>query len=150
MAAAKTNITNCMSSQGALSQRRSALLPGLLTNNRRRARLDNSGADLACNGSVPLGVSKTTLPCNFRSSPDGTFCRVTHQRGLSESALELLPRVLEQNFVHINPLRLAHGEGDCPRERLGKNRDLRIEVADSLGGLRIGHGVRQFCGHRAR
>jgi len=34
----------------------------------------------------------------------------------SSTSLELLARGPEQDFVHINLLRLAHGEGDCPRE----------------------------------
>jgi len=68
----------------------------------------------------------------------------------SSTRLELLTRGAEQDFVHINLLGLAHGEGDCARERLGRDRDLRIELPDSLGGLRIGHGVRQFGSYRAR
>jgi hypothetical protein len=48
--------------------------------------------------------------------------------------LQLLVRGPEQDLVHVYVLGLADGEGNCPRERFGRNRDLSIKPLDSFGG----------------
>src|SRR6266567_8580980 len=63
-------------------------------------------------------------------------------------SLQLLARGPEQDLVHVPFLGLAHGESDDPSERFGLNGDIRIELAVSLGGIRMGHAVRPFrCYH---
>ena len=58
------------------------------------------------------------------------------QNGQSRAALPR-PKVLacapEENSVHVDILWLAHREGNCPRERVGGNRELVAELANALG-----------------
>ena len=44
---------------------------------------------------------------------------------------QLLGRGAEENFVHVNVFWLAHGEQDCPGERICWNRELRIELLNA-------------------
>jgi hypothetical protein len=56
----------------------------------------------------------------------------------ARGSLQLLARGPEQDLVHVPILRLAHRERDDSRERLGRNRDLLIELLDPLGDVRLG------------
>jgi len=87
---------------------------------------------------------------NARTGRGRPTC-VMHRRFASTEIidLELLARGPEQDLVHVHLLRLAHGEGDCPRERFGRNCN-RIDLADVLSDIRLGHAVRQFRGYRTR
>src|SRR5437763_2052446 len=81
-------------------------------------------------------------------------CTVLDQPPLDLSSargsLQFLARGPEQDLVHVHLLRLAHGEDDGPRERVGRNRNLIIDLVDALGDVRLAHAVRQFRGDRTR
>ena len=55
----------------------------------------------------------------------------------------------KQDLIDVDLVGLTHGIDHGARERVGWNRDLRVEFFDPLGGG-IGHAVRQFGGNRAR
>ena len=56
---------------------------------------------------------------------------------LTSLGSEFLPRRPEQDFVDINIVRLAYGEGDRAREGIGRNSEFIIKLAETLGEVRL-------------
>src|SRR3989440_2829320 len=81
-------------------------------------------------------------------------CTVLDQPPLDLSSargsLQFLARGPEQDLVHVHLLRLAHGEDDGPRERVGGDREGRIKHLHVPGDLPLGDVARQLGGDRAR
>ena len=50
---------------------------------------------------------------------------------LTSLGSEFLPRRPEQDFVDINIVRLAYGEGDRAREGIGRNSEFIIKLAEN-------------------
>ena len=64
--------------------------------------------------------------------------------------LQLLARRPEQDFVYVHVIRLAHGEDNRPRKRIGGDREALIELLDPCGGIPVRDVARQLGSDRAR
>ncbi len=56
----------------------------------------------------------------------------------------------EQDFIDVNLLRLPDGERDRPCKGLGGDGDIRIELTEPLGDVRLGPALGQLGGHGPR
>src|SRR6266571_6459474 len=103
---------------------------------------------------MPAAISKSVSNAFPMLRPHSTLpvmkFRATgpSRRAASFVRLQVLARGPEQDLVHVHVLRLADGEGDGPRERVGRNRERLIELVKALGDVRLADAVRQFRGHR--
>src|SRR5437867_787015 len=106
-----------------------------------------------CSIGSPQRWARPQPAVTIRVWPSGWVCHAVRAPGSNVTlapTLQLLTRRPIQDLVDVHVLRLADGERDRPGERLGRNRDRLIELANALGDVRLGHAVWQLRRHGAR
>ncbi len=92
--------------------------------------------------------TSVTQPTSGYSSNPNNVAVTSESCACSE--LQHLARRAEEDLVHVDVVRLADGEGDRARERVGGDRGCLVELVHALGDVHLGDGVGQLRRYRAR